>query len=412
MTSRPVVSVYSSENGNEKESGVAMPEVFNTPIRNDLIHYVHSRLAKNRRQGHAVFYKAGSEHSAESWGTGRAVARIPRISGSGTHRSGQATFGNMCRSARMFAPLKIWRKWHAKANVTQRRHAVASALAASACAPLVMARGHRVDGVPELPLVVDSLNGENTKGLLATLNKFGCGDDLAKVRRSKQTRQGTGKYRNSRYVMRKGPLIIYGDASANIRKAGRNLPGVDLCHVSRLNVLQLAPGGHLGRFCVFTEDAFRALNNTFGTNKAECLEKKGYHINRHVMNCADISRIINSDQVQSKLRAQRTSVRAHDKTKKNPLNNKAMMLRLNPFAKKRAELIAKREADRAKGRKAALKAKRSKAGRAAKGTRTKRDQGLQAGLVKSFADAEAVIAEEIRQGAYQPGDSEDEEEDN
>jgi large subunit ribosomal protein L4e len=174
------------------------------------------------------------------------------------------------------------------------------------------------------------------------LKNFGCGDDLAKVRRSKQTRQGTGKYRNSRYVMRKGPLIVYGDANADVRKYGRNLPGVDLCHVSRLNILQLAPGGHLGRFVVFTEDAFRALNNQYGTNKAECTERTGYHINRHVMNCADLSRIINSDQVQAKLRAQRTSVRAHDKTKKNPLKNKVMALKLNPFARKQAELVAKR----------------------------------------------------------------------
>merc|ERR1719321_1235394 len=133
------------------------------PIRNDLVHFVHSNLAKNRRQGHAVFYKAGAEHSAESWGTGRAVARIPRISGSGTSRAGQATFGNMCRKARMFAPLKIWRKWHQKCNITQRRHAVASALAASACVPLVMARGHHVNSVPELPLVVDTGIGKEDK---------------------------------------------------------------------------------------------------------------------------------------------------------------------------------------------------------------------------------------------------------
>merc|ERR1719201_283604 len=117
MTQRPVVSLYSGETGKEKESGLPMPDVFSTPIRNDIVHYVHARLAKNRRQGHAVFYKAGAEHSAESWGTGRAVARIPRISGSGTSRSGQATFGNMCRKARMFAPLKIWRKWHAKPTI-------------------------------------------------------------------------------------------------------------------------------------------------------------------------------------------------------------------------------------------------------------------------------------------------------
>jgi large subunit ribosomal protein L4e len=80
------------------------------------------------------------------------------------------------------------------------------------------------------------------------------------------------------------------------------------------------------------------------------------------MNCADISRIINSDQVQSKLREQRQSIRVHDKTKKNPLKNKSIMLRLNPFAKKQAEIIAKREADRKKGRAAALKAKRGKEG--------------------------------------------------
>jgi len=105
MTSRPVVSVYKADNAKEAVGSVAMPGVFAAPIRNDLVHFVHSNLAKNRRQGHAVFYKAGQEHSAESWGTGRAVARIPRIGGSGTSRSGQATFGNMCRKARMFAPL-------------------------------------------------------------------------------------------------------------------------------------------------------------------------------------------------------------------------------------------------------------------------------------------------------------------
>merc|ERR1712153_115294 len=128
MTSRPVVSVYKSDAPTEVSGSAAMPGVFSAPIRNDLVHFVHYNLAKNRRQGHAVFHVAGQEHSAESWGTGRAVARIPRISGSGTSRAGQATFGNMCRKARMFAPLKIWRKIHRKVNVTQKRHAIAAAL--------------------------------------------------------------------------------------------------------------------------------------------------------------------------------------------------------------------------------------------------------------------------------------------
>jgi large subunit ribosomal protein L4e len=52
--------------------------------------------------------------------SGRAVARIPRVSGGGTHRAGQAAFGNMCRSGRMFAPTKIWRRWHIKINQGQK----------------------------------------------------------------------------------------------------------------------------------------------------------------------------------------------------------------------------------------------------------------------------------------------------
>jgi large subunit ribosomal protein L4e len=59
MTSRPVVSVYNNKNPTEIKNGVAMPGVFSVPIRNDLVHFVHSNLAKNRRQGHAVYWLAG-----------------------------------------------------------------------------------------------------------------------------------------------------------------------------------------------------------------------------------------------------------------------------------------------------------------------------------------------------------------
>ena len=42
-----------------------------------------------------LFSFSGHQTSAESWGTGRAVARIPRVRGGGTHRSGQGAFGNV-----------------------------------------------------------------------------------------------------------------------------------------------------------------------------------------------------------------------------------------------------------------------------------------------------------------------------
>merc|ERR1719449_471166 len=188
MSTRPTVSVFNHSNVNEVVAEVRMPHVFLAPVRNDLVSFVHDQLSCNTRQAHGVNKKAGMKHSAESWGTGRAVARIPRVSGSGTHRSGQAAFGNMCRKGRMFAPLKIWRKWQRKVNTNQKRNAVASALAAAACGPLVMARGHKIDDVPELPLVVDSLEADTTKGMLSALGNLGLTDDLTRARKSKRMR--------------------------------------------------------------------------------------------------------------------------------------------------------------------------------------------------------------------------------
>merc|ERR1712125_27497 len=156
MATRPTVSVFNHKNTNEVLSEVRMPHVFLAPVRNDLVSFVHDQLSKNTRQAYAVFVKAGHQTSAESWGTGRAVARIPRIAGSGTHRSGQAAFGNMCRKGRMFAPLKTWRRWARRVNNKHKRHAVVSAIAASGVTPLVLARGHKIQNIPQCPLVVDN----------------------------------------------------------------------------------------------------------------------------------------------------------------------------------------------------------------------------------------------------------------
>ena len=125
----------------------------------------------------------GHQTSAESWGTGRAVARIPRVRGGGTHRSGQGAFGNMCRGGRMFAPTKTWRRWHRKINVNQKRYALVSAIAASGVPALVQSKGHVVDTVPELPLVVSDKVQEfgKTKQAVAFLKSINAWNDVVKV---------------------------------------------------------------------------------------------------------------------------------------------------------------------------------------------------------------------------------------
>jgi len=256
---------------------------------------------------------------------------VPRVPGGGTHRSGQGAFGNMCRGGGMFCPTKTWRRWHRRVNVTQKRHAVATALAASALPPLVMARGHRIGEVPELPLVVsDGAEGiQKTKEALELLKKLGCEEELTKVGDSKKVRSGKGKMRNRRYTMRRGPLVVYGEDSGIVR-AMRNIPGVETSSVDSLNLLQVAPGGNFGRFIIWTESAFAKLSQIYGTYKGGS-NKKGYHLPHAQMENADVARIINSDEVQSVLKPKLDAPKKFG-SKKNPLKNKMLMARLNPGA--------------------------------------------------------------------------------
>ena len=79
----------------KSDSQTTLPAVFKAPIRSDIVQFVHTNMRKNKQQPYAVKREAGHQTSAESWGTGRAVARIPRVRGGGTHRSGQGAFGNV-----------------------------------------------------------------------------------------------------------------------------------------------------------------------------------------------------------------------------------------------------------------------------------------------------------------------------
>jgi large subunit ribosomal protein L4e len=358
MTTRQVVRVFSHENPQSIVGETALPDVFKAPIRTDIVLSVHNDLAKNKRQAHGVNKDAGMLYNAESWGTGRAVARIPRVGGSGTHRSGQGAFGNMCRGGRMFNPKMTWRRWHRKVNLTLKRHAVASAIAATAVPSLVLARGHRVNQVPELPLVVDKLNAGKTKDLLSILKRLGVVDDIEKVVNTRKIRPGQGKSRNRRYQSRKGPLIVYDNEAALIKQAASNLPGVEVCHIDRLNLLQLAPGGHVGRFVVWTKSAFERLTNIFGTIDQPSLLKKGYILERPTLTNANVSRIINSDEIQSIVRKKQSNTCLHERKKRNPLKNRGFMSRLNPFDRLRKAAETKKVEEAKKNKETRLKNKR------------------------------------------------------
>ncbi|XP_037027217.1 60S ribosomal protein L4 [Bradysia coprophila] len=339
---RPLVSVYSEKNVANKENNIALPVVFKAPIRPDVVNEIHQLMRRNKRQAYAVSEQAGHQTSAESWGTGRAVARIPRVRGGGTHRSGQGAFGNMCRGGRMFAPTKPWRRWHRKINVNQRRYALVSAIAASGVPALVQSKGHVIDGVSEFPLVVtDEIQKlAKTKQAVIFLRRMKIWADVQKVYKSQRFRAGRGKMRNRRRIQRRGPLIVY-SKDEGLRKAFRNIPGIDTMSIDKLNLLKLAPGGHVGRFVIWTESAFKRLNDLFGSWKVSSTLKKGYNLPQPKMANTDLSRLLRSEEIRKVLKAPNKTIFRH-RRRLNPLVNKRALVKLNPYAEvvKRRALLA------------------------------------------------------------------------
>jgi len=208
-------------------------------------------------------------------------------------------------------------------------------------------------------VVDDSIESiSKTKAAIALLAAIGADDDVEKARASKNLRRGKGKMRNRRYVARRGPLVISG-GSTEVARAFRNIPGVEVANVDSLNLLKLAPGGHLGRFIIWTKSAFTRLDEVFGTSETESAVKKGWKLPRNIMTNPDLARLVNSDEVQSVVNAPKDG-KSKALRKKNPLRNLGALLKLNPAAKaqRRATLVASEESRAKKAREAKLAATR------------------------------------------------------
>lgn len=241
----------------------------------------------------------------------------------------------------MFAPTKVWRKWHQKINLGQKRFATASAIAASSSAALLLARGHHVATIPEVPLVVSSTAFadsaiKKTSAAVALLKAVGAGPELEKVRNSRKLRAGKGKLRNRRHKQRRGPLVVYDPEKdgKDLVRAFRNIPGVETNSVYALNLLQLAPGGHLGRFVIWSSSAFSALDTIYGSTTEPSELKRDFLLPSNIVAQPDLTKLINSSEVQSVLRPARGGAvtKRTNVQKKNPLVNRQVLLRLNPYA--------------------------------------------------------------------------------
>jgi len=208
---------------------------------------------------------AGKRTSAESRGTGLGIARIPRVKGGG----GRAAFAPSTVGGRQPHPPRSEKKIVKRIPKKEAKFALRSAIAATASKEVIASRGHRIEDIPEIPLIVtDSIEKlTKTSELEAVLTNLGVLSDLYRVKDSRKVRAGKGKRRGRKMKQAVGPLIVVSE-NKGVVEAASNLLGVAVARVNDLNAEMLAPGTHPGRLTLWTNGAIEQLNNLYGGEEA------------------------------------------------------------------------------------------------------------------------------------------------
>ncbi len=246
---------------------VELPVQFNEPVRNDLIKKAVLAIQNNNRQDYGAMKGAGMRHSADlskrrrkyrgSYGHG--ISRVPRkiLSRRGTQMFWVGAIISSTVGGRRAHPPKPEKDWNWKINTKEKRKAICSAMSATVIKALVEKRGHKVpDNYPFI--INDSFESiTKTKELIETLKKIGFKADLKRANDTK-IRAGKGKLRGRKKIVKKSLLLVVSDA-VKISKATKNIPGVDVVNVKKINAEMLAPGTHPGRATLYTNKAIELL---------------------------------------------------------------------------------------------------------------------------------------------------------
>jgi large subunit ribosomal protein L4e len=233
---------------NGEDAGtVDLPEVFETAYRPDLIKRAVLAAQANRKQAYGADPYAGLRTPAESFGSGRGMAHVPRENGQGA-RVPQTVGGRKAH------PPKAEKDQGKGINDKERKLAIRSAIAATTDAERVAERGHAFDSDLDLPLVVSDDFEEllKTRDVVDCLEALGVHADVERADDGRTIKAGQGKARGRKYREPKSILFV---TSGEPSKAARNLAGADVTTAAEVNAEELAPGTHAGRLTVWTESA-------------------------------------------------------------------------------------------------------------------------------------------------------------
>jgi len=246
---------------------IELPPVFKESIRPDIIRRASLAFQSLSRQKYGSDPMAGLRTSVHYHGKRRvryamimiSKARLPRIHGGSPHMSYRVRRVPQSVKGRRAHPPKSIKEWAQKINKKEEMLAFKSAIAATVSLEHVRGRGHIIDGINQLPIVVDdkiqSLN--KTKNVREMLITFGLEKELERTK-EKKLRPGKGKRRGRKYKKKIGPLIIVAE-DKGIIKAAKNISGIDIKTVKDLTINDLAPGSTPGRLTIYSQSAIKYL---------------------------------------------------------------------------------------------------------------------------------------------------------
>lgn len=247
---------------------VELPQQFSEEFHPDLIARAVLSIESKARQPYGADPEAGGKGSTKisrrrrdyKGAYGHGISRVPRttMSRSGTRFNWEAAQAPGTVGGRQAHPPKATKIWAKKINKTENRKAIRSAISATVVAKIVQGRGHVVP--KDYPFVASSgfEDVAKTQGVIEALKKFGFDGELKRIS-DRKVRAGKGKTRGRKYTVKKGPLLVVSKADCGLVKSARNIMGVDVAVVNRINAYMLAPGTAPGRLTLFTAAAIERL---------------------------------------------------------------------------------------------------------------------------------------------------------
>ncbi|MGC8479472.1 MAG: 50S ribosomal protein L4 [Candidatus Micrarchaeia archaeon] len=255
------VNVY---NINGESSGkIKLPEVFSEEFREDLIkRAILSEQSKEQQpQGHYLMAGLNTtavyvgKYSGYRRGRHMGIAIRPRQKLAAGAMGAVRRIPSSVKGKRAH-PHKIEKIIEERINKKEYVKAIKSAIAGSAN-NIALKKKHIFQEEFHSPVIIDdSIESiSKSKEVMQLIKKLGLSNDIEKSHKPR-LRKGLSRSSNKRRF-RKSILIVT-KPNSKIEKAGRNIPGVDVCTIDSLTVNKLAPGG-LPRFAIWSKGAVESI---------------------------------------------------------------------------------------------------------------------------------------------------------